>query len=101
MARKGMSLTLKVIVIVVVVLIAALTVLSIFAGGIGQAGAIIGQWLGSVQGNDPTGLPACGSVGGICTASSACDGTINTFAIGCASGTVCCVPQNTGPPAPS
>jgi len=65
---KGMSLTLKIIITVVVILIAAFTVLGIFAGGIGQAGAIITQWLQGIPSTPPGGIglaQTCAEQGGV------------------------------------
>lgn len=49
MAHKGMSVTIQIIIVIVVILVAALTVLSIFAGGIGGAYQVIMNWIGQAS----------------------------------------------------
>jgi len=64
MAKKGMSLTLKIIITLVVVLVAALVILTIFSGGISNIAKTIQDLIGEVEPTEPHG---CVTSGAKCT----------------------------------
>lgn len=96
--RKGMTLTLKVVVTVVVILVVAFVVLTIFSGGVDQANKQLMEWFGQVD--EPIDLPdfgtgtggTCSGAGGVCK--TTCDPTTETSAGNLNCGTqLCCVPN--------
>lgn len=92
MSRKGMSLTIEIIIIVVVILVSALVILTIFSGGINNAFQVIMQWIGLAK--NPTGLACDGSCKAACDTGESQD----IFKV-CDGGLKCCIASDVGPPA--